>query len=232
MTIIAFANLNRNIVCLKIRHLTYPWKLYFYPMRLPLSFTVSDLFSSLQCHLSYLPALIGLVIGMTVQFTVLPVKQAAALDKIHAGEPEAKTVIRGSGLPVPRFVSLKSDVVNMRVGPGHEYPLQWVYLRKNLPLKVISEFDVWRKVVDHEGETGWVHGQLVSLKRYSVITSSNAKLRADPSQQASVTAVAESGVLMEIQYCDGQWCRLRTEDAKGWLERHQLWGVLPNEELN
>ena len=147
-------------------------------MRLPLSFTGSDLLRSLPCHLSYLPALISLVIGMTAQFTVLPVKQAAALDKIHAGEPETKTVIRGSGLPVPRFVSLKSDVVNMRVGPGHEYPLQWVYLRKNLPLKVISEFDVWRKVVDHEGETGWVHGQLVSLKRYGVITSSNAKLRA------------------------------------------------------
>ena len=201
-------------------------------MRLPLSFTVSDLFSSLQCHLSYLPALIGLVIGMTVQFTVLPVKQAAALDKIHAGEPEAKTVIRGSGLPVPRFVSLKSDVVNMRVGPGHEYPLQWVYLRKNLPLKVISEFDVWRKVVDHEGETGWIHGQLVSLKRYSIITSSNAKLRADPDRQGSVTAIAEAGVLMEIQYCEGQWCRLGTESAKGWLERHQFWGVLPNEELN
>jgi len=201
-------------------------------MRLPLSFTVSDLLSSLPIHLSYLPALISLVIGMTAQFTVLPVKQAAALDKIHAGEPETKTVIRGSGLPVPRFVSLKSDVVNMRVGPGHEYPLQWVYLRENLPLKVISEFDVWRKVVDHEGETGWVHSQLVSLKRYSVITSSNAKLRADPSQQASVTAVAEAGVLMEIQYCDGQWCRLGTENAKGWLERHQFWGVLPNEELN
>ena len=103
---------------------------------------------------------------------------------------------------------------------------------KNLPLKVISEFDVWRKVVDHEGETGWVHGQLVSLKRYGVIISSNAKLRADPNQQGSVTAIAEAGVLMEIQYCEGQWCRLGTENAKGWLKRHQFWGVLPNEELN
>ena len=106
------------------------------------------------------------------------VQTAWALDKVNAEAPETRTVIKGSGLPVPRFVSLKSDVVNMRVGPGHEYPLQWVYVRKNLPLKVISEFDVWRKVVDHEGVTGWVHGQLVSLRRYGVITSSNAKLRA------------------------------------------------------
>jgi len=157
---------------------------------------------------------------------------AWALDKVNAEVPEARTVIRGSGLPVPRFVSLKSNVVNMRVGPGHEYPLQWVYVRKNLPLKVISEFDVWRKVVDHEGVTGWVHGQLVSLKRYGVITSSNAKLRAEPSAEADVTAVAEAGVLMEVQYCEGQWCRLGSDIARGWLERSRFWGVLPGEALN
>lgn len=157
---------------------------------------------------------------------------AWALDKVNAEVPEARTVIRGSGLPVPRFVSLKSNVVNMRVGPGHEYPLQWVYVRKNLPLKVISEFDVWRKVVDHEGVTGWVHGQLVSLKRYGVITSSNAKLRAEPSPEADVTAVAEAGVLMEVQYCEGQWCRLGSDIARGWLERSRFWGVLPGEALN
>ena len=159
------------------------------------------------------------------------VQTAWALDKVNAEAPETRTVIKGSGLPVPRFVSLKSDVVNMRVGPGHEYPLQWVYVRKNLPLKVISEFDVWRKVVDHEGVTGWVHGQLVSLKRYGVITSSNAKLRAEPGTEAAVTAVAESGVLMEVQYCEGNWCRLGSDIAKGWLERDRFWGVLPEEEL-
>ena len=201
-------------------------------MRLPLSFFVADLLKSVPHHLSYMSAIVCLIIGVSALLTALPVNQAAALDKIDAGAPETRTVIRGSGLPVPRFVSLKSDVVNMRVGPGHEYPLQWIYVRKNLPLKVISEFDAWRKVVDHEGETGWVHGQLVSLKRYGVITSSNAKLRADPNQQASVTVIAEAGVLMEVQYCEGQWCRLGTDNAKGWLERRQFWGVLPNEELN
>ena len=201
-------------------------------MRLPLPFPIAKLFKTHPRHLNHLPVLIGLIVGILVLVTTFFANQAAALDKIDAGAPEARTVILGSGLPVPRFVSLKSDVVNMRVGPGHEYPLQWVYVRKNLPLKVISEFDVWRKVVDHEGETGWIHGQLVSLKRYGVITSSNAKLRADPNQQASVTAVAEAGVLMEVQYCEEQWCRLGTDSAKGWLERSKFWGVLPNEELN
>ena len=201
-------------------------------MRLPLSFPVSVLLKYLPRHQSYLSTHIFLIIVVSALSAALPVNQAAALDKIDANAPETRTVIRGSGLPVPRFVSLKSEVVNMRVGPGHEYPLQWVYVRKNLPLKVISEFDVWRKVIDHEGETGWVHSQLVSLKRYGVITSSNAKLRAEPNQQASVTAIAETGVLMEVQFCEGQWCRLGTDNAKGWLERRQFWGVLPNEELN
>ena len=167
-----------------------------------------------------------------VLFSPFTNKAAWALDKVNAEVPAAKTVIRGSGLPVPRFVSLKSNVVNMRVGPGHEYPLQWVYVRKNLPLKVISEFDVWRKVVDHEGVTGWVHGQLVSLKRFGVVTSSNAKLRAEPNEQAAVTAVAEAGVLMEVQYCEGAWCRLGSDIARGWLERSRFWGVLPGETLN
>ena len=201
-------------------------------MHLTLSFPVTNLLKSLQCHICCLSAYILFIIGVSALSSVLPLNQAAALDKVDAGAPQGRTVIRGSGLPVPRFVSLKSDVVNMRVGPGHEYPLQWVYVRKNLPLKVISEFDVWRKVVDHEGETGWVHGQLVSLKRFGVVTSSNVKLRAKPHQQASVTAIAEAGVLMEVQYCEGQWCRLGIDNAKGWLERHQFWGVLPNEELN
>ena len=201
-------------------------------MSLLVSLAVAEMLKSLRNHLNYLPTLTCLIIGVSALFTALPVDQAAALDKIDVGTPEARTVIRGSGLPVPRFVSLKSDIVNMRVGPGHEYPLQWVYVRKNLPVKIISEFNAWRKVIDHEGETGWVHGQLVSSKRYGIITNTNAKLRADPNQKAGVTAIAEAGVLMEVQYCEGQWCRLGTDNAKGWLERRQFWGVLPNEELN
>ena len=185
-------------------------------------------FLNVRCAAVMFTACLGFFVVFTTPFTG---QTALALDKVNAQAPETRTVIRGSGLPVPRFVSLKSNVVNMRVGPGHEYPLQWMYVRKNLPLKVISEFDVWRKVVDHEGVTGWVHGQLVSLKRYGVITSSNAKLRADPNPEADVTAVAEAGVLMEVQYCQDGWCRLGSDIARGWLERSRFWGVLPNETL-
>ncbi len=87
-----------------------------------------------------------------------------------------RTVIRGSGYPVPRFVTLKKDLAYLRVGPGREYQLDWVYVRQNLPLKVISEFDVWRKVVDHEGTTGWLHSSLLSLKRFGLVTKAEINL--------------------------------------------------------
>ena len=154
-----------------------------------------------------------------VLFSMFTNKAAWGYDKVNAEVPETKTCcdqrFRAACAAVC-LAEIKCGQYACR--PGHEYPLQWVYVRKNLPLKVISEFDVWRKVVDHEGVTGWVHGQLVSLKRFGVVTSSNAKLRAEPNEQAAVTAVAEAGVLMEVQYCEGAWCRLATQISPeaGW----------------
>ena len=76
---------------------------------------------------------------------------------------QIRLTVRGSGLPVPRFVTLKSDNVNMRAGPGTEYPVLWHYRKEGLPLRVEAEFGVWRKVVDHDGTTGWMHHSVVSL---------------------------------------------------------------------
>ena len=143
-----------------------------------------------------------------------------------------RTVIQGTGLPVPRFVSLKSAKVNMRVGPGREYPLDWVYVRSKLPVKVIAEFDVWRKIIDHEGSTGWVHGQLVSLKRHAIITEAFVKLRRKPSAEADAVAIAEKDVVMEIQFCEKEWCKLASDEVKGWALRSSFWGMLEGEELN
>ena len=145
---------------------------------------------------------------------------------------EAKLVVQGSGLPVPRFVTLKSDKVNMRVGPGREYKLTWVYTKKNLPLKVVAEFDVWRKVEDHEGTIGWVHSQLVSLKRYALINKSLTKLHRNASEESPVVAVANKGYLLELQICEPQWCRVATKDIRAFVRRDAIWGVLEGEQLN
>jgi len=144
---------------------------------------------------------------------------------------DKKTVIKGSGLEVPRFAALKSNKVNMRVGPGYDYPIEWVYLRKNLPVKVVSEFDVWRKIVDHEGVTGWVHSQLVSSKRYAVITVPVARLRKTADADADVSAIVEENVIMELQFCEQGWCRLYHEKGAGWAARSEFWGLIENENL-
>lgn len=145
---------------------------------------------------------------------------------------ETKLVVKGSGLPVPRFVTLKSNKVNMRVGPGREYPLSWVYKQQYLPVKVIAEFDVWRKVIDHEGTTGWVHGQLVTLKRFALIQSRLTKLYRKADFESPVVAVADKGVIMELQTCAPQWCRVANEDVRGYVRREDIWGVLETETLN
>ena len=166
----------------------------------------------------------SLLLCLVGVFGAMPVKQASA--------QEAKIVVKGSGLPVPRFVTLKSNEVNMRVGPGREYPLSWVYKKKNLPLKVIAEFDTWRKVIDHEGTIGWVHSQLVGLKRYALIQSRLTKLHRKPDSTSTVLAVADKGVLLELQICEPQWCRVASDSLRAYVRRDDIWGVLETETLN
>lgn len=165
-----------------------------------------------------------LCVGLLMAMSLAPMRAA--------GAQETKLVVQGSGLPVPRFVTLKSDTVNMRVGPGREYPLSWVYKKKNLPVKVIAEFDVWRKIIDHEGTTGWVHSQLVTLKRYALIQSRLTKLYRKADFDSPVVAVADKGVIVELQICEAQWCRIATQDLRAFVRREDIWGILENETLN
>ena len=166
----------------------------------------------------------SVLLALGIFFVAMPMSQAVA--------QEAKIVVKGSGLPVPRFVTLKSNEVNMRVGPGREYPLSWVYKQKNLPLKVIAEFDTWRKVIDHEGTIGWVHSQLVGLKRYALIQSRLTKLHRKPDSTSPVLAVADKGVLLELQICEPQWCRVASDSVRAYVRRNDIWGVLETETLN
>ena len=157
---------------------------------------------------------------------------ASAQNSTQNADSDARLVVQGSGLHVPRFVTLKSDEINMRVGPGREYPLAWIYKRKGLPVKVIAEFDVWRKVEDHEGITGWVHGQLVSARRTALVNEPVSKLYQRPETDSNIVAVAEKGVLMELQYCRDNWCRLSNEQVRGWIPRSAIWGALDGETID
>ncbi|MGC6485782.1 MAG: SH3 domain-containing protein [Candidatus Puniceispirillales bacterium] len=144
---------------------------------------------------------------------------------------ENRISIRGSNLEIPRFVTLKTNKANMRSGPGMDYPIKWEYRRRGMPLKVVGEFDIWRKVVDPDGETGWLHKQTLSGKRMALVTGSMVKVRAYDDAQSRVVAVAEKGVLAELNGCRGQWCRINTDSVDGWIRRNAIWGLLEGERL-
>ena len=135
-----------------------------------------------------------------------------------------------SGLPVPRFVSLKSEEVNVRTGPGTRYPIQWVYHRSGLPVEVIEEYDIWRKIRDSDGTTGWVHKTMLDGHRNVVIIGKTAQiLRVDGEATAKPILKAEPQVIARLVECEKDWCRIQVSGRKGWIAKKSIWGVYPAE---
>ena len=137
----------------------------------------------------------------------------------------------GEASSVPRYVSLRSDEVNLRTGPGARYPVDWVFKRKNLPVEVLAEFEHWRKIRDVDGTEGWVHQSMLSSRRYAVVIGETRTLRRQAEASAPSVARVERGVLGQIVECQDRWCRLDVGGFKGWLPRSEIWGVYPNETL-
>jgi len=142
----------------------------------------------------------------------------------------------GSGLPVPRFVSLKSEKVNVRAGPTKEHDVAWIYNRSALPVEVTAEFENWRRIRDWEGAEGWVYHSLLSGRRTAMVAPQNKDkellvLRDKPDAAAGVKAKLEHGVLATVKRCDKGWCRLVGDGFDGWIEQARLWGVYPNEKV-
>ena len=130
---------------------------------------------------------------------------------------------------LPRFVSLRSDQVNLRVGPGENYPIQWVLTRKEMPVEIVKEFEHWRMIHDWQGTEGWVHERMVTGKRSVVIKGSIRALRRQPDLAADVVARAEPGVCAHLIECRGAWCRVEAADITGWVQRIEIWGVYLDE---
>ncbi len=129
-----------------------------------------------------------------------------------------------SGLPVPRFASLKFDVVNGREGPSFEHPVVWEYHRRGLPVLVIEEDLDWWKIRDPDGDEVWIHRRGLETRRMGLVSGDTATIRRQPEADAPVTAVAEPGVLLEIKDCRGEWLRVDGARAAGWLLAEALWG--------
>ena len=145
-----------------------------------------------------------------------------------------------SGLAVPRFVSLKSDRVNLRNGPGTDYPTGWVYRRAGLPLEVVKEFEGWRQVRDADGATGWVLQSFLSGRRTGLVIPWELKsgsplpqepIRSSDSENSGMVAKVEAGVIANVHSCDGRWCRVTIDNFAGYIEQKKLWGVYPGETI-
>ncbi len=137
----------------------------------------------------------------------------------------------GKALPLPRFVSLKSDEINVRVGPGTRYSISWVFRKEDYPVEIIQEFDQWREIRDHEGSIGWVHKNMLQGKRHVVVTGDVRTLRRIPDVTSPPVIRAEPGVIGQLIECKKDWCRLQIDSRKGWLPKTQIWGVYPKEEF-
>ena len=163
-----------------------------------------------------------------------------------AGQPVSTSpepsLAQTSGLPVPRFVSLKSDRVHIRQGPGTDHKVLWVYQRAGLPVEVVQEFEAWRQVRDAEGVLGWVLHTLVSGRRTALVLPWELKpaeargaappqtaLLADEKDNANPVAIIEAGVIANIRTCNGRWCYVSIGEFRGYIQQKKLWGVYDGE---
>jgi len=177
-------------------------------------------------HLNLLAIGLVLALGLCAAGTV-----AAEDSAKHAALEPGK-----NALPVPRFVSLKSDKVNVRKGPATDQAIVWVFSRAGLPVEVIAEADNWRRVRDSEGADGWVFHSLLSARRTVLITpwskdQSSVPLYSSNSTSSRAVAELQAGVLGNVLNCDGEWCELSVEDYTGYVQQVELWGVYKGEEI-
>jgi len=137
-----------------------------------------------------------------------------------------------SGLPLPRYVSLKTSEARARRGPSLTHRVDWLYTRRDLPLRVTGEFEHWRRVEDSDGQGGWVFYTLLSGVRTVVVERDMTPMRNSPVPSSTEVALLETGVVAHIMECAPLWCRLSVDGSRGWVQREALWGLEPNEVLD
>ncbi|MEM9045873.1 MAG: SH3 domain-containing protein [Pseudomonadota bacterium] len=134
-----------------------------------------------------------------------------------------------TNLPLPRFVSLRSAEINVRRGPGLNYPKDWVFKRAGLPVRVIAEHGDWRRIQDSDDAGGWVYHALISGRRTVLITAPRVLLRRSPLETSPPTAELHQGVIARLRSCKNGWCDVAVESVDGWLPEQAIWGVGPED---
>jgi SH3-like domain-containing protein len=155
---------------------------------------------------------------------------------VCAGAALAQSAGSASGLPVPRFVSLKADKVNMHIGPAKTYETKWLYQRAGLPVEITAEFENWRRIRDSDGTEGWVYHSLLSGKRTGMVIAKNpddlVPVYEKSDVESAVVAKLERGVVGTVKRCTDGWCVIKGLGYDGFVQQVRLWGVYPNEKVD
>lgn len=170
--------------------------------------------------------------------TVLCIALSLGLSSLSAMPAQAQSTSKGaSGLPLPRFVSLKAKSVNMRIGPSTDYAVSWRYTKSGVPVEIIQEYDNWRRIRDAEGTEGWVNQALVSGERTAVAApwmrgkgeDVYVNMRRDPQNNGTIVARIQPGALLKLAECNGDWCKAQAGNVTGWVSQAEVWGAYPGE---
>jgi SH3-like domain-containing protein len=183
------------------------------------------------------PTRFALALALVAAAPVGPLAAAGPAAAQAAKEGEAGLMIGPvSGLPVPRFVSLKAGKVFVRLGPTKDYPVAYVYRRAGEPVEITAEYDNWRRIRDSEGSEGWVWHSLLSGRRTALVApwtrETALPIRVKASADERTAARLEPKVLVEVRRCDASWCRVEGDGFSGFIEQERLWGVYPGERFD
>lgn len=145
---------------------------------------------------------------------------------VHAQQ----TIGAVTNLPLPRYVSMKTAEAFARRGPGKSHRIDWTFVRRNIPLKVVAEHGHWRRVEDNEGKGGWIHYALLSRTRTVLITASEVEMFTKPAGRSRLEAKLQAGVVGKLIDCKPDLCEIETSDAdgkiyQGWVSKSALWGL-------
>jgi SH3-like domain-containing protein len=181
----------------------------------------------------YLMACLAALAGLTVSITDAQADDYATRDAIWLEvaqiTPDQVAVGPQTGLPLPRFASLRPEQVNARTGPGLSYPIDWIYQRAGLPVEITAEFDTWRRIRDVEGTEAWVHQSMLSGQRAALIVGETVTMHAAQDYESRPVARLEAGVIGQIKACNGTWCEIDVEGNTGWLPINSFFGAKPGD---